>query len=356
MKTYRVAIIGLGRMGSTLEGYSIAEACHMSDMLQVVAGTDILEHRRAAFQRKWGVDALYDNYVEMIERETPDLVAVCTTATGVQKPSRLAPSKDFRGDLHAEMTVEAANAGVPMVFCEKAMASSPRAADEILEACNRNGTLLNTGVLMRFNNRFTAVREMIARGDIGEPKYIVAYTESNTLMHMHIHSLDTASYLIGDPGVTSVRGELIPRDLHIEDNRLDTDPKSTYHVRFANGVEAWALPAGPRDFEVIGTKGMIRAMKTAEKFTLWEIRTEEGESSSEWFEVGASPIIDQNHPTQTCLEDLVDAYETKRPTRGNVGVTHNITEACLAVAESHRRGGEWIDLPMDNRDLYVFHV
>ncbi len=354
MKRYRVAIIGLGRMGSTLD-ISVAEASNASDRLEVVAGADILEHRREAFKQTWGVEAVYDDYLRMIEEQEPDVVAICTTATGVQKPGSRAPSTDFRGDLHAEMTVRAADAGVPMIFCEKAMACSPRAADEILEACHRTGALLNTGVLMRFNDRFAAVRDIIARGDVGKPLYAVAYTESNTLMHMHIHSLDMVSYLIGDPGVASVRGELMPRSTRVEGNRLEKDPRATYHARFANGVEAWALPAGPRDFEVIGDEGMVRAMKSAETLSRWEIRPGTA-SSAEWFQIDAPKAVDENLTTQTCLEDLVEAYETGRPTRGNVDVTHNITEACLAVAESHRRGGEWVDLPMSNRGLYVFHV
>ena len=43
-------------------------------------------------------------------------------------------------------------------------------------------------------------------------------------------------------------------------------------------------------------------------------------------------------------------------TLGNVDVTHLTTEACLAVAESHVKGGAWVELPMQQRDLYVFHV
>ena len=56
------------------------------------------------------------------------------------------------------------------------------------------------------------------------------------------------------------------------------------------------------------------------------------------------------------LKDLVDAYESGRPSLGNVEVTHHITEACIAIAESHRRGGTWVSLPLESRDLYVFHV
>ena len=36
--------------------------------------------------------------------------------------------------------------------------------------------------------------------------------------------------------------------------------------------------------------------------------------------------------------------------------THEITEACIGIAESHAQGGIWLDLPLANRDLYVFHV
>ena len=61
-------------------------------------------------------------------------------------------------------------------------------------------------------------------------------------------------------------------------------------------------------------------------------------------------------PVVNVLEDLVSAYESGRPSLGNIDITHHITEACLAVAESHRRGGEWVSLPITNRDLYVFHV
>ena len=54
-------------------------------------------------------------------------------------------------------------------------------------------------------------------------------------------------------------------------------------------------------------------------------------------------------------EDLLDAYESGRPDLGSIEVTHHITEACLAVAESHRLQ-QRITLPLTNRSLYLFHV
>ena len=174
-------------------------------------------------------------------------------------------------------------------------------------------------------------------------------------MHMHIHSMDTLSYLLGDPGIISVRGELLPRNVTVSDNRLDEDPKSSYHIRFANEVEAWSIPAGPRDFEIIGTEGTIRAMNQGTGAIYRKSDTYDVTGTG-WFETRL-PDYPQQEPTLTCMEDLVESYETgKTPISGKIDVIHNLTEACLAVAESHRNGGSWIDLPMSNRELYVFHV
>lgn len=355
MKKYRVGIIGLGRMGSTLD-MSIAASSQPIERLEVVAGADILPDRRTAFKEKWGVKALYADYEEMVRKEQPDLVAVCTTATGLPKPGNRAPSRGFRGDSHADITARVADAGVPMLYVEKALACSMVGADKVLAACTRRGTALNTGVIMRFNNRFKAVRDLIRRGDIGTPTHAVAYTESNTLMHMHSHSIDMLSYLLGDAAVVAARGELFPRELKVADNRLEEDPHATYHIRFAGGVEAWSIPAGPRDFEVVGTEGMVRVMATAAKTALWKTGRVDGRRGP-WAQAKAPRKPAANNEVVTCLEDLMDAYESKRPTRGGgAKVPHNVTEACLAVAESHRLGGAWVPLPLKNRDLYVFHV
>jgi hypothetical protein len=60
--------------------------------------------------------------------------------------------------------------------------------------------------------------------------------------------------------------------------------------------------------------------------------------------------------TLYCLDDLVRAHEEGKPALGDVEVTHHATEICLAVAQSHLEGGKWLDLPLQNRDLYVWHV
>ena len=74
-----------------------------------------------------------------------------------------------------------------------------------------------------------------------------------------------------------------------------------------------------------------------------------------WEAVPVDPVPPRS-TTQCCLEDLVAACESGQPTRGPIDVAHHITEATIAVAESHRTGGAWVELPLPSRDLYIFHV
>ncbi len=347
MKKYRVAIIGLGRMASTIDQevidypavalpYSIAAACQEIEPLELVAGADPLAEKREAFGKRWGVTALYPDYLQMIAQEKPDLVAICT-----------------RGELHAEMAIRVAEAGVPMIYLEKAMACSMVEADAVLKACLENNVAFNTGVLRRFDSRYRQAKQWIERGEIGELRAGVHYASTN-LLHGHIHSVDTLMYLMGDPKAVSVQGELRPRDLKIENNRLDKDPNAVYHIEFENGLEASTLPVGNWDFEIFGTKGSIKSMNNGVDWRLYKA-TPFGNRYTAYREV-PYPEPPCKSATVFCLEDLVHAFEGQRPTVGHVVVTHHATEICLAVAESHRQGGVRVKLPLENRALYVWHV
>jgi len=343
---YRVGIVGLGRMASTIDDevagypaielpYSIAAACRESPRLQVVAGADVDPAKREAFHARWGVAALYDDYQEMIERERPEMVAICT-----------------RGPLHAEMAVTAARAGVPMLYLEKAMACSMREADAVLEACRAAGTRLNMGTLRRFDPRYQLMRRWIEAGEIGAVRG-AAHFAATDLLHGHSHSVDTLLYLLGDPKVAAVQGELRPASLEITGGRLQRDPSASYRLRFEGGTEAWSLPVGHWDFQVWGSEGEIRIADNGADLELRKATKLEGRFTV----LRPVPVeTPRGSMTLACLEELVDAHEQGRPPLGNVEVSHHGTEVCFAVAESHRRGGAWVDLPLIERDLYIHHV
>jgi len=347
VRTYRVGIIGLGRMGSTICDeivgyeafrlpYSIAGACRVSDRLQLACGADLLADKRAAFSERWGCEALYEDFSEMIRQERPDLVAICTKAEN-----------------HAELAVAVAELRTPMMYLEKAMACSMVEADAVRDAIERNGTVFNTGVLRRFGDHYGAMREVIAQGKIGTPRAVIQMS-GGSLLHSNIHAVDFAMFMLGEPRAVRVRGELSPLGTQFVDNRLDHDPGAVYRIEFEGGAQAWQVPFGNHDVEIVGSAGIIECLNNGMDFV---IRKPE-EPPLKWTrylpEVTGIPV--QVSATVACLEDLVDAYETGRPTLNNIDVAHHSTEICFATAESHRLGGVWVDLPLENRELYVWHV
>ena len=130
---------------------------------------------------------------------------------------------------------------------------------------------------------------------------------------------------------------------------------ATYHLEFENGVEAWCIAGGQHEFEIVGTEGVVRTLNNAEGLSL---RVNQPTDSSKHREWHAEPLpeVEKSSSVVTCLQDLIEAHETGRPTLNHIEQAHHVTEACFAIAESHRQGGAWVELPLADRDLYIYHV
>ena len=117
-------------------------------------------------------------------------------------------------------------------------------------------------------------------------------------------------------------------------------------------MHAWSVPASPWEFEVLGEGGSCRSLCNGAEV---QLRITGDGGRYDWSVVAVPPVTPRS-TVVCCLEDLVEAHESGGTTRNHIDVAHRTTEACLAVAESHRRDGAWVGLPIENRDLYVFHV
>ena len=131
-KQYRAAVIGLGRMGSTFDDEKSAwdraprphahTPCYRAADVEVVAGADPHEGQREAYRRKWGIESLYADYREMLEREEPDILSICTTA----RP---------RAHILLDAVETGAPRGLKAIWAEKPIAISLAEADEMVAAC-----------------------------------------------------------------------------------------------------------------------------------------------------------------------------------------------------------------------------
>ena len=142
MATYRVGIVGCTGIASqpsqtlshpilgTVAPHSHAAGYNCVPSTEVVAVCDLVPERTQAFvatwQHRWSNIAQFQDYREMLARENLDIVSVVTS--------------DHR---HADITVDAAEAGARAIFCEKPLATTVADADRMIEAVEKHGVFLS---------------------------------------------------------------------------------------------------------------------------------------------------------------------------------------------------------------------
>ena len=76
---------------------------------------------------------------------------------------------------HKDIVVEMANAG-KHIFCEKPMAMNETECDDMIAAVDANNVKLQIGFMRRFDASFTAAKQRIEAGDIGEVVLVKSLT------------------------------------------------------------------------------------------------------------------------------------------------------------------------------------
>lgn len=112
---------------------------------------------------------------------------------------------------HAELVKEAAAAG-KAILCEKPLAVTEAEAESMAEAVEKNRVVFLMGFMRRFDQNFIRAREIIQRGDIGEPLMIKStgkgpglppswnldISKSNGMLaEVNSHDFDSVRFLTG---------------------------------------------------------------------------------------------------------------------------------------------------------------
>jgi predicted dehydrogenase len=343
---YKAGIIGCGRTASTFEDESTRQkpSTHAGvytecEQTELVAASDINSQRLKKFSERWNVTKTYLDYKEMLEKESLDILSVCTHA----------PS-------HREIVVNAAAAGVQAIFCEKPISTSLREADEMIDVCRKKGTLLIINHTRRWDAYFNIIKEMIDYGEIGVVESLICHSAAG-LLNNGTQIFDLLRYYAGDASWLTGR-------INYDDS---TDPNGMGMMQLKNGAYAF-VDSGFREYmlhgiNIIGKKGMIRGTggltvdRDFEVLKIGEIKSDTTVKIPEQsmkkpmlrkldFRLGKSPI-------SVALEDIVHCldYSTKPRCTGEDG--RAALEMALAFFESDRHDGKKITFPMENRDLRV---
>lgn len=174
----RVAFIGCGGIASRQH----APAYQKLPQVEIVAGCDVLPDKAKAFAEAFPCTA-YTDYQEMLERERPDIVDVCT-----------------REHQHVEPTIAALEAGAH-VLCEKIMAHTLEGGRAMVAAAERAGRFLGVDYNYRFFPIFAKTKDLLDAGELGEIAAINAYTHA----YCFHHAIDLLRWLAGP--VASVSGQ-----------------------------------------------------------------------------------------------------------------------------------------------------
>lgn len=186
-KNYRVAVIG--RTGKGNYGHGIDTVwLDFPDRAKIIAIADENSEGRAAASRRLNCDKTYADFRQMLEREKPDIVAIC----------------DRWLDRHPEMVIAAANARAH-IFLEKPICPSLDQADAMIDACDKNHVHCAIAHQTRHTHRVARIRELISQGKIGEILEVRGRGKEDhrgggeDLMVLGTHVLDLMRFFVGDP-------------------------------------------------------------------------------------------------------------------------------------------------------------
>lgn len=339
---YRVCIVGCGRMGGTIDEevkgtphgalpYSHAAGYTACDRTTIVAAADVVEEKAKYVCSKWNIPKRYTDYREMIEKENPDIISIAT-----------------RPGNHAEITIFAVEHGVKGIYCDKPLCASMEEADAIYDACEKHGVKFNLGTQRRFSPGYIKMREIVERGLIGKRHSVIAYSGGAALWG-YTHAADMLLFLASDSEVEYVQGNVAVDDADFEDNRTESDPSIVMgYVRFKNGTHGISLLGSAYEFEVDCSEGTVRSLNNGLSFQLRKRGGQFNEILDAEF-----PPFEQKSGTVGCIEDIVEAIDTGRETKGNIRLARISTEITFGIVESQRQKGARVRMPMENRTLYL---
>lgn len=135
------------------------------------------------------------------------------------------------GPSHAGLFHELADRGVKRILCEKPMAHSWMAAQQMVERAEREQIRLGVNHQHRYSGLIPAIQQLAEQFELGEPVLMTVEGGAKCLVTTGIHYLDlAAAFLGGDPTgvISTARGERInPRDSSLD---------------FFGGTAVWSYP------------------------------------------------------------------------------------------------------------------
>ncbi|WP_078409858.1 Gfo/Idh/MocA family protein [Priestia abyssalis] len=202
---------------------------------------------------KFGIQKIYFTYEDLLD--DPDIDAVY-----IPLPNRL----------HREWVIKASEKG-KHILCEKPAALTSKEAEEMIEACKRNGVIFLEAFMYQFHPQHQRVKEIIASGEIGEVKlmrasfsfYLQGLDENirmnselggGSLYDVGCYCLHSVRNILGvEPNKVFASAQIHPEhrvDMSVEGiMELNSGVKAVFDASMQQTLR--------HQYEIVGTKGRI---------------------------------------------------------------------------------------------------
>lgn len=238
----RVAVISCGMIANAAH---IPAYKNLQDKVDIVAVCDVNPISAEQTAKRFDIPAWYTDAEEMLQKERPDLVSVCTPNA-----------------LHKKMAMLALSYGAH-VACEKPIALTYADAKEMFDYAREKDRVLFACQVVRYNEEYQVAKEFMDDGTLGKvyysefslirrrgvPKWGMFHRKDasggGALCDLGVHLIDAALWVMGSPKFTAISGMASAEIAHNETNILTSLAESGAPAGVFN-----ARKYSPEEFEV----------------------------------------------------------------------------------------------------------
>ncbi len=345
----KYAIIGCGRISPN----HIAAA--LENKLNIVALCDIDTSKMDDSVKKFQLSSdakKYIDYREMLQREKPELVAICTES-----------------GKHGQIALDCIEAGCNLII-EKPIALSLDEADAIIKNAAAKNVKVSACHQNRFNKSVQKIRQAVEAGRFGKLMHGTAHIRWNrgesyykqapwrgtweqdggALMNQCIHNIDLLRWMMGDE-----ISEVVGMTDNLVHSFIDAEDLGVALVKFSNGsygVIEGTTNIYPQNLEetlyIFGEKGTVKAGgKSVNLIEEWqfadnldnpeEVKAKYQENPPNVYGFGHSPLY----------ADVVEAIKEDRQPYVTAQDGRNALELVLAIYLSATKESS-VKLPLKN--------
>jgi UDP-N-acetylglucosamine 3-dehydrogenase len=305
MRSLKVGVIGVGGWGKNHLRVLNELGC-----LAAFCDIDLVKVKR--YQEKYHVKG-YSSVDEMLRCERVDAVVISTPTVTHYEIAK----KTIASGLHT--------------FVEKPLTLTSEEGEELLEAAEKQGVILTSGYIERFNPAVTALKEIVVSGRLGEPLLLEFHRESKwsgnvrdvgIILDTAVHDIDTARWIFNlEPTSVYARaGRVMSPHEDFAAIILGFDEKKTAFI-----ASNWVTPKKVRRLIAVCTGGIVTI-----DFITQEVQIDDDKGTTiprrEWRE----PLLLEMQHFIECVEGKQKPIITARDAINNT----KIAEAAL-ISSKH---------------------